>query len=116
MEEYGIVFNSLFTITNMPIKRFADFLHRNVQLKEYMDLLVRNFNPNTVDGLMCANTVSVRWDGTLFDCDFNQQMGNGMAAGSVRRPGTTMSVFDMESTDELLQHEATPQHPPLLNH
>jgi len=99
-EDFGIVFNSLFTITNMPIKRFADFLHRNVQLKEYMDLLVNNFNPATVDGLMCTNHISVRWDGTLFDCDFNQQMGDVMALGAVDRPGHTKTVFDIDSTSD----------------
>jgi radical SAM/Cys-rich protein len=58
MEAFGISFNSLFTITNQPIKRFADFLHRRNELQGYMDLLVRNFNADTVEGLMCGNTVS----------------------------------------------------------
>eukprot|EP00953_Heterococcus_sp_UTEX-ZZ885_P029886 15826-Heterococcus_DN1.PRE.2 len=78
MSTFGIQFNSLFTITNMPIKRFADFLYRRGELKEYMDLLVRNFNPAAVKGLMCKDTVSVGWDGRIYDCDFNQQMGLGM--------------------------------------
>ena len=64
-ENFGILFNSLFTMTNMPIKRFADFLHRRDELKGYMDLLVRNFNPDTVTSLMCLNTVSVRFDGKV---------------------------------------------------
>jgi radical SAM/Cys-rich protein len=64
-ENFGILFNSLFTITNMPIKRFADFLHRRGELQDYMSLLVRNFNKNTVENLMCRDTVSVGWDGQV---------------------------------------------------
>ena len=64
-ENFGILFNSLFTMTNMPVKRFADFLHRRDELKEYMDLLVRNFNSGTVSSLMCVNTVSVGFDGMV---------------------------------------------------
>ena len=71
---FGIVFNKLYSITNMPIGRFAAFLRHNRQLKEYMELLVNAFNPTTVDGLMCRNTISVGWRGEVYDCDFNQQL------------------------------------------
>jgi radical SAM/Cys-rich protein len=71
---FGIVFNKLYSITNMPIGRFAAFLRRNHQLKEYMELLVNAFNPTTVEGLMCRNTISVGWRGEVYDCDFNQQL------------------------------------------
>lgn len=64
-ENFGILFDSLFTITNMPIKRFADFLHRRDELQGYMDLLVRNFNKDTVENLMCLETISVGWDGKV---------------------------------------------------
>jgi radical SAM/Cys-rich protein len=64
-ENFGILFHSLFTITNMPIKRFADFLHRRGELQDYMSLLVRNFNKNTVENLMCLDTVSIGWDGQV---------------------------------------------------
>ena len=64
-QNFGILFNSLFTITNMPIKRFADFLHRRGELEEYMSLLVRNFNKNTVENLMCLDTLSIGWDGQV---------------------------------------------------
>ena len=57
--KFGIVFSSLFTLSTMPIKRFADFLHRRGELDKYMELLVRNFNAATVPGLMCTNLVSV---------------------------------------------------------
>ena len=64
-ENFGISFDRLFTMTNMPIKRFADFLHRRDELKEYMDLLVRNFNTNTTTNLMCLSTISVGYDGKV---------------------------------------------------
>lgn len=64
-DNFGILFDSLYTITNMPIKRFADFLHRRGELQDYMDLLVRNFNPDTVDKLMCLDMISVGWDGKV---------------------------------------------------
>lgn len=64
-DNFGILFRSLFTMTNMPIKRFADFLHRRDELKVYMDLLVRNFNSDTTTSLMCLNTVNVGYDGKV---------------------------------------------------
>ena len=73
-KNFGIVFNSLYTITNLPIARFASYLRRNNKLEEYMQLLVDNFNPTTVSGLMCRNTISVSWTGEVFDCDFNQML------------------------------------------
>ncbi len=82
-KHFGIVFNNLYTITNLPIARFASYLHRNNKLEEYMQLLIDNFNPATVSGLMCRNTISVGWTGEVFDCDFNQMLdmnwrnGNG---------------------------------------
>jgi len=71
---FGIVFNKLYTITNMPIARFAAYLRHNNKLEEYMELLIGAFNPATVDGLMCRNTLSVGWRGEVYDCDFNQQL------------------------------------------
>jgi radical SAM/Cys-rich protein len=70
----GIVFNKLYTITNLPIARFASYLRHNNQLEEYMELLIDSFNPATIDGLMCRNTISVGWRGEVYDCDFNQQL------------------------------------------
>ncbi len=72
---FGIVFNKLYSITNLPIARFAAYLRRNNKLDEYMQLLIDNFNPATIDGLMCRNTISVGWRGEVYDCDFNQQLG-----------------------------------------
>ena len=62
-EHFGIVFNSLFTITNLPISRFASYLKNNGKLAEYMELLTDAFNPHTVNGLMCRNTINVSWTG-----------------------------------------------------
>jgi len=110
MEHFGIEFNGLFTISNMPIKRFADFLHRRGELEEYMGLLVRTFNPAAVQGLMCRNHLSVRWDGALFDCDFNQQLGMGMGSqddgpyAPDREDFSGISIFDVESVDQLMRH------------
>src|SRR6185312_16230707 len=75
---YGIEFNRLYTITNMPISRFLDFLIRSGNLESYMEKLVNAFNPSTVDGLMCRSTLSVGWDGQLYDCDFNQMLELGL--------------------------------------
>ncbi|XP_022088369.1 uncharacterized protein LOC110978040 isoform X1 [Acanthaster planci] len=110
-DTFGIEFNSLYTITNMPIKRFADFLYRRNELEDYMQLLVRNFNPASVEGLMCRNHLNVNWDGRLFDCDFNQQLDMGMrrvnskmeaAHDMSERSSSAPSVWDIESTDDLV--------------
>jgi len=71
---FGIVFNNLYTITNLPIARFASYLRHSNQLDTYMNLLIGAFNPGTIDGLMCRNTISVGWRGEVYDCDFNQQL------------------------------------------
>lgn len=73
-KEFGITFNHLFTITNMPIKRFHEQLVRENKLEKYMDLLIQNFNPNAVEKLMCRTLISVGWEGKLYDCDFNQML------------------------------------------
>ncbi len=73
-EHFGIVFNKLYTITNLPIARFASYLRHNNKLEGYMQLLIDNFNPATINGLMCRNTISVGWRGEVYDCDFNQQL------------------------------------------
>ncbi|PHI20019.1 radical SAM protein [Lewinellaceae bacterium SD302] len=72
--KYDIVFNSLFAITNLPVARFLDYLLESENYVEYMEKLVNAFNPATVEGLMCRNTISVSWDGYLYDCDFNQML------------------------------------------
>lgn len=77
---YDVHFNNLFTITNMPIARFLDWLRRSRNEESYMQKLVNAFNPSTVEGLMCRNTLSVDWRGFLYDCDFNQMLEIGIDA------------------------------------
>jgi radical SAM/Cys-rich protein len=72
--EYGITFNRLYTITNMPISRFLDFLITSGNYEGYMARLANAFNPTAASGVMCRYTLSVGWDGTLYDCDFNQML------------------------------------------
>jgi len=95
-ERHGISFNSLLTITNMPIRRFADQLERQGALAAYMSLLVNHFNPGTVDGLMCRTLVSVGYDGRLYDCDFNQ-----MLEMPLRRDGRPLTTSDIRSFAEV---------------
>jgi radical SAM/Cys-rich protein len=73
-DHFGIVFNKLYTITNLPIARFASYLKNNNKLADYMALLNDAFNPGTVNGLMCRNMINVSWQGEVFDCDFNQML------------------------------------------
>ena len=80
LARHGIRFNHLYTLVNMPISRFAHFLHRAGRYEAYQELLVSVFNPAAVAGLMCRDTVSVGWDGLLYDCDFNQMLELPLAA------------------------------------
>ena len=73
-EKYNISFNNLYTITNMPINRYADSLNRENKLGSYYKLLKENFNKNNLENLMCKKTISVNWQGQIYDCDFNQQI------------------------------------------
>jgi len=75
---YGVTFNQLYTITNMPIKRFLDYLRRSGNEERYLRKLVEAFNPRAVEGLMCRSLVSVDWTGRLYDCDFNQMLELGV--------------------------------------
>lgn len=92
-ELFGIEFNRLFTITNMPIKRFLRDLERQGRLQDYMELLANSFNPLAVDSVMCRNLISVSWDGFLFDCDFNQMLEIPINA-------KRKSLWDISSLDE----------------
>ncbi|MHB1544744.1 MAG: arsenosugar biosynthesis radical SAM (seleno)protein ArsS [Gammaproteobacteria bacterium] len=92
-EHYGIAFNQLLVMTNLPISRFLHLLLREGRYEAYLDLLVQSFNPATVPHLMCQNTLSVSWDGRLFDCDFNQMLEDPMAG----QP----TLWSLESLDEL---------------
>jgi len=88
---YGIHFTRLFTITNMPISRFLEDLANADQLEMYLTRLRNAFNPAAVSGLMCTHTLSVAWNGRLYDCDFNQMLDLPMAPGS---PATLSEWLD----------------------
>jgi radical SAM/Cys-rich protein len=72
--DFNIEFNNLFAITNIPISRFLDFLIASGNFEGYMENLVNAFNPTAAEGVMCRNTISIGWDGYLYDCDFNQML------------------------------------------
>jgi radical SAM/Cys-rich protein len=92
----GVAFDRLLTITNMPIKRFARDLARSGKHAEYMALLVHHFNAATVPALMCRSTLSVAWDGSLYDCDFNQAL-----ALPLRGPRTLFELDDVRALARL---------------
>jgi radical SAM/Cys-rich protein len=93
-EDFGIEFNHLYCITNMPIKRYLRDLERQNKLEEYMTLLVHSFNRDAAEAIMCRNLVSVSWDGFIFDCDFNQMLE--MPIGNKQT-----SIFDIDSLEDL---------------
>ncbi len=92
-ERYGIVFDHLLTLTNMPIQRFARTLAREGRHDTYLALLADHFNPDTVPDLMCRHTLSVAWDGSLYDCDFNQALALPSAGPA--------SIFDLKDPEQL---------------
>jgi radical SAM/Cys-rich protein len=94
---FGIEFHRLFTITNMPVRRFARTLERTGQHAAYMSLLVNHFNPATVPALMCRSLVSVGFDGRLYDCDFNQMLDIPVGAASTGM----RTIWDRDALDAL---------------
>ncbi|MGZ3696547.1 MAG: arsenosugar biosynthesis radical SAM (seleno)protein ArsS [Bdellovibrionota bacterium] len=93
-ELFGIEFNRLFAITNMPIRRFRRDLEKKAQLHAYQELLERSFNPAAADALMCRSLVSVSWDGKLFDCDFNQMLALPLG-------NRHLTIHDISSLEEI---------------
>jgi len=103
-ERFGLTFDHLITLTNMPIKRFRHQLERDGQYAPYMDLLMENFNSETVPYLMCRNMVSIDHQGRLFDCDFNQAIG-------CPTPSPEQTIWDIDDFDSLKNREiATASH------
>ncbi|HEV3112448.1 MAG TPA: arsenosugar biosynthesis radical SAM (seleno)protein ArsS [Candidatus Binataceae bacterium] len=96
LRELDVEFDRLFTITNMPIKRFARQLRSWGKEAEYMSLLVNHFNPEAVGGLMCRSLVSAGYEGTLYDCDFNQ-----MLELPLMMDGNPLSIWDVHDLAEL---------------
>jgi radical SAM/Cys-rich protein len=87
---YDIEFNNLYCITNMPISRYLEYLINSGNYEKYMDRLVNAFNPEAAKGVMCRNTISIGWDGYLYDCDFNQMLDLKVAL-----PGTHIKEFNL---------------------
>jgi radical SAM/Cys-rich protein len=81
-ERFGIAFTRLLTITNMPLGRFGKKLEEEMRMEKYVKLLTASFNPDTVSGLMCRHQISIGWDGTLYDCDFNLTLDMVMNHGA----------------------------------
>ena len=102
-EDFDIDFNQLFTITNLPISRFLDYLIASENYEEYMHTLVDAFNPSAAQNVMCTNTLSVSWEGYLYDCDFNQMLGLKVKGGKDH-----ISDFNLETLQkreiQLSQH------------
>jgi len=101
---YGVRFNRLFTITNMPISRFLDDLVRQGCYEEYMHRLIEAYNPAAAAGVMCRTTLSVGWDGQLYDCDFNQMLGLNV------EPGRPQHIREFDLADLAQRHIVTGQH------
>lgn len=92
-DRYGITFNNLFTITNMPIARYLEWLRRSKNEESYMQKLLTAFNPATIEGLMCRSQISVDWRGRLYDCDFNQMLELGV------EENVSQTIFDFNADD-----------------
>ena len=92
---YGIRFNALHTITNMPISRFLEWLVDSSNLERYMERLVTSYNPAAARGVMCRNMLSVGWDGVLYDCDFNQMLDMPVEPGVPRH----IADFDLSALE-----------------
>jgi len=121
---YGIVFNKLYCLANMPIKRFVDYLLVKNQLEAYMSVLVNAFNAPVADSVMCVDTISVNWNGTLYDCDFNNALEIGLryikphvAEREVSEMDTilgkkpSLTIFDIDNFEEVASKEiATDNH------
>jgi len=90
-KEFGITFNKLFTITNMPINRFKKQLIRLGTYEDYMEKLVNTFNPKAVEGIMCRSLLSVSHDGKIYDCDFNQMLDLQISDN-----GSPSTIFDFD--------------------
>ena len=108
MRRYGIAFDRLYTITNMPISRFLEFLDERGKVEEYLSTLANAFNPSAAAGVMCRGTLSVSYDGALHDCDFNQMLEMPLAGGA---PRTIFDALDPAGLAALASREiATAPH------
>jgi radical SAM/Cys-rich protein len=104
--KFGLEFNSLYTITNMPINRFRLHLEKSGQLEAYMDKLLAAFNPAAAEGVMCRSLISVGCDGRIYDCDFNQMLELSATSGG----GKPLSIFDFDFENALKRRIAFGEH------
>lgn len=95
LRDFNIVFNQLFTITNMPISRYLDYLLVSGNYENYMNKLIQSYNPVAASNVMCRNTLSIGWDGSVYDCDFNQML-------DLKVQGNSKHIDDF-NVEELLQ-------------
>jgi len=102
-KDFGIFFNQLFTITNMPISRYLEYLLVSGNYETYMSKLVAAFNPLAAQNVMCRNTLSVGWDGYLYDCDFNQML-------DLKVDGPSQHISDFHSAALLQRNIVLRQH------
>jgi radical SAM/Cys-rich protein len=91
LEDHGVYFNDLFCITNMPVGRYLEHLQKSDNLSDYMSELINSFNSAAAENVMCKNTISVSYDGQLYDCDFNQMLGLSIEGNA------QVSQFDIEA-------------------
>lgn len=103
LAHFGIVFNELYALTNLPVRRFADHLERQGKLQAYQQLLLEHFNPSAVAGLMCRSQLSVSWDGQLYDCDFNQML-------DLLTPGAGTTLWDIPALADAVGAIAVADH------
>ena len=96
MKDHGIVFNNLYAITNLPISRYLDYLLQSGNYEKYMEKLVDAFNPVAAANVMCRNTISISWDGYLYDCDFNQMLDLKVECSHSKH----ISAFDVEALNK----------------
>jgi radical SAM/Cys-rich protein len=96
MKGFDIEFHELFAITNLPISRFLDYLVQTENYESYMEKLVEAYNPTAATGVMCRNTISIGWDGYLFDCDFNQMLDMKLENGAPKH----IKEFDTKKLEE----------------
>jgi radical SAM/Cys-rich protein len=106
LREHRVSFDRLIALNNMPIARFLEWLVSSGNLQPYMETLVRTFNPATVSGLMCRNTLSVGWDGRLYDCDFNQMLDLPLRTAE----GSPLNVRDLDPAVLRLRRIVTGRH------
>jgi radical SAM/Cys-rich protein len=105
-EQFGIAFNRLYCLANMPITRYATHLKLRGEYDRYVELLAENFNPATLDRVMCRNLISVSWEGWVYDCDFNQMLGLPIRDGA----GKPLHIASLSIADLLDRPIATGNH------